>query len=50
MAYALMVYGSTINGLARNGSSDLDLTFIVQSNNNSHEDMLNDIKEVVKKH
>ena len=42
-----MKYGSTVNGLASQGSSDLDLTLLTVNDVSDHESLLLDIKELL---
>ena len=48
--YSLQIFGSNINGLASNESSDLDLTILISDYNISHKILLWDVMSVLKKY
>ena len=46
--FELLKYGSTVNGLALRGDSDLDLTIIIDDLEINHIDILNSIKKGIR--
>ena len=48
--YHIAKYGSMINGLGSQESSDLDLTILVDDLSMNHEEILKDVKAIIMKH